>query len=83
MNQIDRNLHLLSKEQRKVATDAIIGYFHTERKEEIGIVAAEDILDFFLQHAGTNVYNNGLESARSAIEKGFEESNSKISELMR
>ncbi|MEO6536628.1 MAG: DUF2164 family protein [Candidatus Paceibacterota bacterium] len=82
MNHIERNTNLLSKEERKIATDAIIGYFFTERKEEIGVIAAEDILNFFLLHVGTQIYNNGLEIARSAIDKGFEESNSKISELM-
>ena len=83
MSEVERNFRLLTQEERKVAIDAIIGYFYSERKEEIGIIAAEDVLDFFLQNIGVKIFNNGLEIARTAVEKGFEESNSKISELKR
>jgi uncharacterized protein (DUF2164 family) len=74
---------LLTKEERQRAIDGIIGYFASERKETIGIIAAEDLLDFFLQNAGKSVYNTALEHARVALQKGSEETGFAISELRR
>lgn len=83
MNQIDRNPGLLTKEERKQCIDDIIGYFYSERKETIGVIAAEDILDFFLQNTGKFVYNTALEHACTELQKGIEETDFKISELKR
>lgn len=51
----------LTKEQREAAITDIIDYFATERDEQIGIIAAETLLDMFLELVGTNVYNKGIE----------------------
>lgn len=80
---IDRTPGLLTKEERQQSIDDLIGYFHSERKETIGIIAAEDLLDFFLQNAGKHVYNTALEHARTELQKGVEEIDFKISELKR
>lgn len=83
MNAIDRNPGLLTKEERQRSVDQIISYFHTERNETIGVIAAEELLDLFLQDAGRFVYNTALEHARSEVQKGLEETDYKISELKR
>lgn len=83
MNTIDRNPGLLTKDERRQSIDDIIGYFYSERKETIGVIAAEDFLDFFLQNVGKFVYNTALENARTELRKGVEETDFKISELKR
>ncbi|MBY0294032.1 DUF2164 family protein [Patescibacteria group bacterium] len=81
MSAIDRNPGLLTKAERQESIDAIIGYFHSERKEVIGVVAAEDILDFFLQNVGKFVFNTGLENARVELRKAIEDGDFRIGVL--
>ncbi len=38
----------LPKDRRKAAIASIIRYFHEHQAEEIGVIAASSILDFFL-----------------------------------
>lgn len=35
-------------------------FYLTERDEEIGIIAAESILDFFINELGSTIYNQAL-----------------------
>jgi uncharacterized protein (DUF2164 family) len=69
MQKIDSQLSLLAKEKRQQAINGIVGYFQTERSEEIGVIAAEAILDFFLEEIGKTVYNKGVKDARSILEQ--------------
>ena len=52
MHEIKRKWDLLPKEKRKSCIDEIITFFKQKRDEEIGVIAAEDILGFFLQDIG-------------------------------
>lgn len=52
---------LLTKEQRETAVSDLIDFFATERDEQIGIIAAEEILDAVLQTAGVQLYNKGID----------------------
>jgi uncharacterized protein (DUF2164 family) len=81
MNHIDKNPGLITKKEREQSINDIIGYFHSEKKETIGIIAAEDILDFFLQNIGKYVYNTGLERARAETQKLVEELDFKMADL--
>jgi len=72
MKEIRRGLDLLTKERRAGLIREIITYFQTEQDQEIGMIAAEDILDFFLQNLGKDIYNKGIEDAKTAIKQGFE-----------
>jgi len=49
MGDVKRKWDILSKEQRDSVAKNIIYYFKNEREQEIGIIAAEEILDFFLK----------------------------------
>lgn len=69
MSHSDSQLGLLSKEKRTQAINEIVGYFQTERNEEIGIIAAEAILDFLLEAVGKTIYNKGVKDARSILEQ--------------
>jgi uncharacterized protein (DUF2164 family) len=81
MSTIDRNPGLITKEERQQGIDALIGYFYSERKEDIGVIAAEDMLDFFLQNVGKFVYNTGLEHARAELQKAIEDGDFRIGVL--
>ena len=70
MNQSTKSINYLSEDQRKVAIEQIIDYFSTERDEEIGVIAAEDILDVFLDILGPSIFNAGVNEARKAIQTG-------------
>lgn len=60
MSRIRRKWDFLPEEQRREYIKSIVDFFQTERDEEIGIIAAEKILDHFLQHLGIELYNKGV-----------------------
>lgn len=72
MNEIKRKWDLLSKSKRKPCIDEIITFFKQKRDEQIGVIAAEDILDFFLQDIGADIYNKGVEDSKELIKRQFE-----------
>ncbi len=82
MSGIKRKWDRLTDEQRKEATGNLISYFETERDEKIGIIAANQILDFFLEHVGTKVYNKGIEDAKNALTKRMDELNYDLDDLL-
>jgi len=67
MTKIKRSWDLLSKEEKKFVIKEIIDFFSNERGEEIGVIAAEDILDMFLQKVGLDLYNKGVEDSKNFI----------------
>ncbi len=73
MKDIKRKWDLLSKEKRKSFLDEIITFFKQRRNEELGIIAAEDILDFFLQNTGEDIYNKGVEDSKNLLKKRFDD----------
>jgi uncharacterized protein (DUF2164 family) len=58
-----RNWSLLTEKQRRETIDEIIDFFKNERGEEIGIIAAETLLDHFLQTIGIQLYNKGIDES--------------------
>lgn len=72
MTNIKRNWNLLSEEQRRASIKEIIDFFKTERDEEIGMIAAENILDHFLQTVGIQLYNKGIEDSVGFFKNGIE-----------
>ncbi|HCC23163.1 TPA: DUF2164 domain-containing protein [Candidatus Falkowbacteria bacterium] len=71
--EINRKWDLLPKAKRKACVDAIITFFKQERGETIGLIAAEDILDFFLQEIGGDIYNKVVDDAKKLLKKRFED----------
>ena len=55
-----RDFGLISEEKRREAIKETISFFENERGEKIGIVAAEEILDNFLEAIGKDIYNKGI-----------------------
>ncbi len=71
MTEIKRDWDVLSDGERKAAIDEIIGYFATERNEEIGIIATGELLDMFLRTTGGTIYNHALDDIRPLLEKNL------------
>lgn len=73
MTQVKRSWDILTDEQRKKAIDDIISFFYSERNEEIGVIAAGNLLDMFQQQIGVQLYNKGVEDAKEYVKKRLEE----------
>ena len=57
----------LKSEQKKKYLDEIINFYTTERDEDIGIIGAETILDFFLETIGDEIYRKGVNDSKEII----------------
>ncbi len=57
----------LSDDQRKKAIDDIVNYFTAERDQQIGVIAAEEILNFFLETIGPNIYSQGITDVKKIV----------------
>ena len=73
MTKIKRRWERLTDEESKIVKEEMILFFENERDEKIGIVAAEEILSFFLKSAGSFLYNKGVDDAKTALNNRHEE----------
>lgn len=80
-NQVKRPWERLTEEEKDRVKSEMIHFFEKEREMEIGMIAAEDILNFFLQSAGGVIYNKGLADAQKAIEYRVDELKFDLDEL--
>ncbi|PIR75634.1 MAG: DUF2164 domain-containing protein [Candidatus Magasanikbacteria bacterium CG_4_9_14_0_2_um_filter_42_11] len=64
MNSSKKPWDLITKEERQYAVDKIITFFSEERDEEIGVIAAEEVLDMFLELLGPQLHNAALTEAK-------------------
>lgn len=62
-----------SEESKTKCINGIIGFFQNERNEEIGYIAAETILDFFLQTMGEEIYKNTIKDCKKLIKGSFDD----------
>ncbi|MGL5831231.1 MAG: DUF2164 domain-containing protein [Candidatus Altimarinota bacterium] len=71
MKTIKSNWAIPEERKAKIIRE-IVDYFNAERDEEIGVLAAEEILDFFLEAVGKDIYNKSVEDAKGTVKKGLE-----------
>ena len=83
MKRVDRDWNILRKEKKNDALHAIISYFKNERDEDIGVIAAENLLDMFLDNAGKHIYNKAVEDMLDLMKKRFEDIEFDIGALQR
>lgn len=69
INRIDFS----SEEIRTKYIKEVIGFFQKERNELIGIIAAGEILDFFLNTAGEEVYKMAIGDAKKLLKERMED----------
>ena len=62
----------LTDEEKKRLIDEIIHFFEQERDEKIGIIASENVLEFFLNTLGKTIYNKALDDTKIWFEKRME-----------
>ena len=67
-----RSFDPLTDEQRTEAVKQIRGFFEREHDMDLGLIAAEDILDFHLQLVGKPLYNKGVHDSKKVIKDRFE-----------
>lgn len=68
-------LAIISDQDKRAAVQAIIDYFASERDEEIGVIAAEDIINQFLEACGSAIYNQAIADAHAYYKHKLEEVN--------
>lgn len=59
----------LSKEDRQQAIESIQRYFRENMGEEIGNIAAESLLGFFLEEIGPLAYNKAVRDVQANLER--------------
>ncbi|OWA33607.1 hypothetical protein B9G55_19830 [Saccharibacillus sp. O16] len=57
----------LPKEQKDELIADLQNFFYEERGEEIGTIAAENLLDHMLNRLAPHLYNQAIRDARSAV----------------
>lgn len=82
MNQIKRSWERLTDEEKEAAKQELIFFFENERDEKIGVIAAGEILNFFLESVGGKIYNKGITDAKKALEHRMEELNYDLDDLL-
>lgn len=53
----------INKEKKEEMKGIIMEYFFKERDEELGDLASQLLLDFFMDELGPYIYNQGVEDA--------------------
>lgn len=61
---------------------AIVDYFSADRGMEIGVIAAEEILEFFAQQIGKEIYTQAVQDCKQVIESRIEDVKLEIDILM-
>lgn len=67
MAEVHRKWDKLTDEQRQNCINELIDFFDRERDEKIGVIAAGALLDFFLQTAGRDLFNQGIDAATKTL----------------
>ena len=57
----------------EVKRGEIVGFFENERDEEIGVIAAGEVLEFVLEKLGGTIYNKGVRDTKKLIRSRMED----------
>ncbi|NLP35341.1 MAG: DUF2164 domain-containing protein [Clostridiales bacterium] len=58
------NYITISTEEKRQLLEDIQYFFETERNEKIGILASENVLEFFMNTLGKQIYNKALDDTK-------------------
>lgn len=72
MAEIKRKWDLLSQDRRQVVLREISSYFKTEHDADFGVIAAGEILDFFLREIGPEIYNKAVDASKMVVRQNAE-----------
>jgi len=82
MSSVRKSWDRLPEDQKDHVKNQLIRFFDKELDEEIGVIAAESILNFFLQQVGPTLYNQGVSDAKLALEKRMDDLNYDLDDLI-
>lgn len=82
MKDSRRSWERLNEDERRKVKEELILFFERERDEKIGVIAADEILNFFLQSAGDKLYNQGVIDAKRAAENRMDELRYDLDDLL-
>lgn len=82
MSSARKSWDRLPEDQKDYVKNQLIRFFDKELDEEIGVIAAESILNFFLQQVGPTLYNQGVSDAKLALEKRMDDLNYDLDDLI-
>lgn len=71
-----------SDENKMRYLNEIIGFFQSERNEQIGVIAAESILDFFVQTIGEEIYKKAIKDCQKLLKERFEDLDTELEILL-
>jgi len=74
---------VISPERKQILIHEIIDYFATEKDIQIGIIAAEEILNFFLIMLNKEIYNQAIEDTQKVVRQGMEKTIVTIDSLVK
>lgn len=63
----------LSVANKRVLKEKIVKYFSEERGEDLGELASELVLDFFIEELAPYIYNQGVEDSYVYMKDGIED----------
>jgi len=72
MVTVKRSWDSLDKAQREHMIRETVRYFTTERDLELGVIGAEEILDFFLENLSPIIHNKAVEAAKSVVKQNLD-----------
>ncbi len=64
---------ILKEDRKKDMIDKIKKHFMEERDEDLGDLAAQMILEFFVEKLGPDIYNQGLDDAHLYMSEKLED----------
>jgi len=69
---MDQKPPTISPEKRQLIKQEIVDYFSAEHDINIGVIAAEEILEFLLKRVNQEIYNQAIEDSQKVIRQGVE-----------
>ncbi len=76
-----RKFDSVSKETEKNCVNEIITRIEEIEGGDVGIIAAQDIIEIVTQNLGPEIYNNGLKDAKKLFQEKFSDLETDISIL--
>lgn len=65
-------IHLTTEEKNQYI-ERIQNFFLNERDEDLGIIAASTILDFFIDEIGADMFNKGVDETKTYMSRKIDD----------
>ncbi len=71
--KIKKKWDLMTDEDKRRLSKALEAYFLDEKGESLDLIAADSLIDLFLENAAIGIYNKGVEDSISFLKKRMED----------